>query len=304
MATILVVDDSLVERRLAGGLLEQRPGLTELEKRTWLKVVDAANGREALAVMERALPDLVLTDLLMPEMDGLELVEQVRSKYPLVPVVLMTNHGSEDIALQALRRGAASYVPKRHLARDLLETVEDVLALAKAAHGHHQLLGCLKRAEAEFVLNNEPTLVTALIAHLRDNLRRLGQWDESELLRVTVALNEALVNAIEHGNLEVSSTLRQQDEKTYQQCVRQRRQQPPYGDRRVHVTTRESPAEAVYVIRDDGPGFDPATLPDPTDPANLEKTTGRGLLLIRNFMDEVRFNERGNEITLLKRRRS
>src|SRR5262249_19808846 len=75
----------------------------------------------------------------------------------------------------------------------------------------------------------------------------------------------------------------------------------PYRSRRVHVTARESPAEAVYVIRDEGPGFDPSKLPDPTDPANLERVTGRGLLLIRTFMDEVHHNPKGNEITMVNR---
>ena len=56
------------------------------------------------------------------------------------------------------------------------------------------------------------------------------------------------------------------------------------------------------MVRDEGPGFDPATLPDPTDPSNLERVGGRGLLLIRTFMDEVRHNESGNEITFVKRR--
>jgi anti-sigma regulatory factor (Ser/Thr protein kinase) len=56
-------------------------------------------------------------------------------------------------------------------------------------------------------------------------------------------------------------------------------------------------------VRDEGRGFDPATLPDPLDPAQLETTTGRGLLLIRTFMDEVSFNATGNEITIVKRRK-
>ena len=54
--------------------------------------------------------------------------------------------------------------------------------------------------------------------------------------------------------------------------------------------------------RDEGPGFDPATVPDPTDPANLEKASGRGLLLIRAYMDEVIHNRTGNQVTLVKRR--
>ena len=55
------------------------------------------------------------------------------------------------------------------------------------------------------------------------------------------------------------------------------------------------------MIRDEGPGFDPDGLPDPTDPENLTKASGRGVLLIRTFMDEVRFNDTGNEITMIKR---
>ena len=61
--------------------------------------------------------------------------------------------------------------------------------------------------------------------------------------------------------------------------------------------------EAVFVIRDEGEGFDPELLPDPTDPANLERVCGRGLLLIQTFMDHVEHNERGNQITMINNRR-
>ena len=111
-SVVLVVDDSPVDRRLAGGILEK----------SHYQAAYAGNGVEALAALEHQLPSVVLTDLQMPEMDGLELVEAIRNKYPLVPVILMTAHGSETIAIQALQRGAASYVPKKDLATDLLES--------------------------------------------------------------------------------------------------------------------------------------------------------------------------------------
>jgi hypothetical protein len=66
-----------------------------------------------------------------------------------------------------------------------------------------------------------------------------------------------------------------------------RRQEPPYRDRRVRVRATLTRAAAVYEIEDDGPGFDVSRLPDPTDPANLERVGGRGLMLIRAFMDAV-----------------
>src|SRR6266849_4611353 len=134
MVTVLVVDDSAVDRRRAEKLLGKDDQMT---------VLAAANGREALDILARTLPDLVLTDMQMPEMDGLQLVEEVRGKYPSVPVILMTAHGSEEIAVTALQKGAASYVPKRNLARDLSETIASVLEVAKGGRGQQRLLESL-----------------------------------------------------------------------------------------------------------------------------------------------------------------
>jgi CheY-like chemotaxis protein/anti-sigma regulatory factor (Ser/Thr protein kinase) len=303
MAKILVVDDTRTDRVLAKGLLERRPGLEALECRTGLSAVEAASGEEALDVLQRETVDLVLTDMMMPGMNGLELVETIRARHPLLPVVLMTAHGSEEIAMQALQKGAASYVPKQNLARDLLETVEDVLRLSMAERGQQRLMECIKRIESEFMIDNDPALIPALIGHVCENLRRLKCCAENERLRVTVALSEALLNAMYHGNLEVGSELREKDEKAYRKLLEERRGTPPYANRRVHILAYESPSEARYVIRDEGNGFDPSRLPDPTDPSNLERVSGRGLLLIRTFMDEVRHNDKGNEIVMVKRRR-
>jgi anti-sigma regulatory factor (Ser/Thr protein kinase) len=155
--------------------------------------------------------------------------------------------------------------------------------------------------ESYFVLENEAALIPPLLAQLRETAARLGLFDTGTADRVAVALTEALLNAIQHGNLELDSRLRQEDEATYDRTSEFRRRRPPYRDRRLHVRARFSHREAVYVIRDEGPGFDLSRLPDPTDPVNLERTTGRGLLLIRAYMDEVAFNGAGNQITLTKR---
>jgi len=294
------VDDSPVDRRLAGGLLAKQPG--QADAGGGLEVVFAANGKEALEVMDRDRPDLVLTDMQMPEMNGLELVEAVRSQHPLVPVILMTAHGSEELAITALQRGASSYVPKRNLASDLRETVENILNTSKAGQNKQRLLECLTQTESQFVLENDPALIPPLLAHLRESVTRMNLCDETGLIQVSVALGEALANAMYHGNLEVGSEVRERSEAEYQGTIKERRRQKPYRDRRVYVTSQESLAEVRYVIRDEGKGFDPTGLPDPTDPSNLEKTTGRGLLLIRTFMAEVFHNDAGNQITMVKRR--
>lgn len=301
MAKVLIVDDSPVDRRLAGKLLEKRVNEPNEPEATGITVLYAENGKEALDVIGREQPDVVVTDLQMPEMNGLDLVVQVRARFPLVPVILMTAHGSEDLAVRALTSGAASYVPKRELARDLLETVEAVMESAHGRRDQKRLLDSLTWTESMFILDNDPSLIPPLVGFLRDNVFRMCGSDETGLIQMTVALREAILNAMEHGNLELDSTHRENDDHTYHRMARERRTQTPFAERRVYVHARESRREAVYIIRDEGPGFDTSTLPDPTDPANLERRSGRGLLLIRAFMTEVRHNGRGNEITLVWR---
>jgi CheY-like chemotaxis protein/anti-sigma regulatory factor (Ser/Thr protein kinase) len=298
---VLIVDDSPVDRQMAGKLLAGRPLAVDLEHPEGVEPVYATNGREAIDLIKREKPDAVLTDMQMPEMDGLELVQEVREKFPLIPVILMTAHGSEEIAVQALQSGAASYVPKRKLAKDLTQTVESVLAAAQARQAHRDLMGSLIQSEAQFRLENDPALIPPLVGRLKETFSDICRCDETTVLRVSIALREAILNAMDHGNLELDSALREQDGSAYEKLATERRRQSPYKERRVHVTARETPREAVYVIRDEGPGFDPSALPDPTDPANMEKASGRGLLLVRTFMSEVRHNDRGNEITMIRR---
>jgi CheY-like chemotaxis protein/anti-sigma regulatory factor (Ser/Thr protein kinase) len=290
---ILVVDDSEIDQRLAGSLIEKDTG--------W-KALYAASGPEALEVMEREKPSVILTDLMMKGMSGLELVDAIRTRYPLVPVILITSKGSEDLAIQALKRGAASYVPKKSMLTDLVETLEQVLAAAQTDRQHQRLLGCLAQLESHFVLENDRSLIPPLIAYFQEQMARLQLCDQATRVRVGVAVEEALLNAIFHGNLEVSSELRQEDDAAFHRLAEERRHLPPYRDRRVHLRATLSRNEAVFVVRDEGPGFDPASLPDPTAPENLDQTSGRGLLLIQTFMDEIAYNRSGNELTMIKRR--
>jgi CheY-like chemotaxis protein/anti-sigma regulatory factor (Ser/Thr protein kinase) len=292
MPTALIVDDSLVDQRLASGLLKNRADLD---------IVTAEHGAAALQVMDQRLPDVVLTDLQMPEMDGLQLVREVRKRFPAVPVVLMTAMGSEEIAAEALRAGAAGYVPKRYLSRDLAAVVERTLALTGHAREQRHALECLACVESHFVLDNDPSRIQPLLGYVRQDMSRIIRCDETELMRVRVALDEALTNAITHGNLEADSGLRELGGDHYQAVLEERRAAAPYRDRKVYVTCRLTPEQAMFTVRDEGRGFDPGSLPDPTDPSNLDKVAGRGMLLIRTFMDEVRHNDTGNQITMIKR---
>src|SRR5262245_54681948 len=101
MPKILIVDDSRMDRQLAARILQRHTAWAELAPDDPLDLSYAEDGAAALAMINAAAPDLVLTDLNMPNLDGLQLVEEVRIHHRQVPVILMTAQGSDEIALRA-----------------------------------------------------------------------------------------------------------------------------------------------------------------------------------------------------------
>ncbi|AMV23668.1 Transcriptional regulatory protein ZraR [Gemmata sp. SH-PL17] len=293
--TILLVDDSSVQRRIVHTLLDAAG--------SW-QIAHANDGVAALQHIEKDQPDLVLTDVYMPKMDGLALVEQVRDRFPSVPVVLMTGHGSEQVAVNALKAGAADYVPKRAMVTDLGRILERVLANAQSASDRTRLLSGMTGRTSRFVLENDPRLVGPLVAQLREELLALDVCNRHSATRVGIALEEALLNAIYHGNLEIGGELKNSGGEAFQALVKARRHQPPFIDRRVRVLARVTSAKATFVITDEGKGFEVPSTPDTIDPALLDRPNGRGLLLMRSFMTDVRYNTTGNRVTLTKTRSS
>jgi len=291
MTRILVVDDEYVDREVA------RRSLASFNED--LELAFANDGQEALAIIGEKSIDLVLTDLRMPEMDGLELVERLREDHPLIPVVLMTARGSEQIAVKALAAGAASYVPKDEIEQELHETIAQVLEVAEARRTRSELLPFLHR-ETHFELINDIHRIHPLVAYFQDSLERLGFGTEAMRTRIGMALSEGVANAIVRGNLEVGSELRATDRDAYDALVLERQGQEPYSERRVYCTATEAVSEVRYTIRDEGNGFDPDSVADPTAAENLLAVSGRGIMLMRTFMDEVKYNAKGNSVTLIK----
>ncbi|MEM9691054.1 MAG: response regulator [Myxococcota bacterium] len=290
---VLVVDDSPVDRRLAGRLLEKHPSLA---------VSYAEDGRAALELANKRTFDVVVSDLLMPHLNGLQLVAALRPQ--AIPVVLMTAHGSEQTAVEALRQGAASYVPKPELAAELVRTVLEVVELSRREDQDATLAMARREVSEVFHLGPDLEAIGPLVKHFESQILALALVDETACTQLGVALREALVNAMYHGTLELSSALKEADGlAAYEALARQRTTESPYRERTIEIRSNLTRARAEFVIEDEGPGFSPDQIPDPTDPRNLERLTGRGLLLIRTFMDEVEHNEAGNQITMTCLRR-
>jgi anti-sigma regulatory factor (Ser/Thr protein kinase) len=162
-----------------------------------------------------------------------------------------------------------------------------------------RLQAFVSRNDLSIVITDNTTSFQNVMQLVRDHLKRVSSVDHNTVLEIITALDEALSNAVIHGNLELSSANRL-DPNTFRRLVQERREQPPYCERRVSLEVRVLPQSIELLLSDDGHGFDPSTVPEPRESAR-PSPSGHGLLLMRTFMDEVRFNKKGNTITMIRR---
>lgn len=138
------------------------------------------------------------------------------------------------------------------------------------------LTDILKRFDAEIVIPSDSTETSQIQDSLTATLEQ-HRFSEREIFAIKLAVEEALVNAMKHGNqLDRTKSVRVA----------------------FHVVE-----ETFYIrIQDEGRGFDPSDVPDPTEEENLERPCGRGLLLMRHYMSAVHFLNRGTTVLMWKRR--
>ena len=262
------------------------------------------DGRRALGLLEQASGqnfDLVVSDINMDGMDGFDVIYRVKSIRPHLPVVLMTAESSVDYAIRAMRMGAANFfmkpVPIRELVKSVFHLVETHREFRQAQDG----LKGLVEERRHFVFRSDEFDIPGLLRHLVERLVPMGFATDQNIDVVAMAFHEALVNALEHGNLELDSDLKADlfsEEDPYTAMRRERLKDPAFAARTIEVETHLSEAVYEVLITDSGNGFKAHQLASPEEAAHQARQCGRGLPLIQLVMDEVLFNEKGNQIRM------
>jgi serine/threonine-protein kinase RsbW len=156
-----------------------------------------------------------------------------------------------------------------------LKHVFETILNYKAQHVDKKQLVNHIREKIEFEFPSAISLMHSILDYLMKRVEKVGVINP-ESSNLFIALDEAFVNAVKHGNKFDK-------------------------DKIVRVSAEVSPTEARFTVEDEGEGFDVQSIPDPRNPENLFKTSGRGVLFIYNIMDEVKYNERGNRLTMVKK---
>lgn len=296
MANVLLVEDSTTQAVALRQLLEEHSHT----------VHHVSNGQLALTALSEMPMDVVVTDMNMPEMNGLQLVETMRADYPHVPAILVTAKGSEDLAAEALQKGASGYVPKTHLNTLLNDTILDVLGVMRADASFSKLISTLRRNVFEFEMPTDGELISPLVSLLMQVISGMELIGGVDMNRLGVAIEHAVANAMYRGNLDLgpketpsNHAIIYEDETN--DLIEQRKSESPYKDRKVFVVADARKDEIRITVRDEGNGFDHSSLPASVDSTSLTEETGKGLVLMKSFADDLIFNETGNEVTIVKR---
>jgi len=295
MANVLIVDSNTAEQQTVRELIQ-------CSHPNWFTEV-ANTVSDALQMLSQAPFDALVVDLQLACENCFELLATTQRSMPKMPVVVLAQHAEVDTLLQALQHGAATFVRKepRELRR-LADTLDSALCAARVARDRAVLLNSMESAENTFVLGNDVELLRAIQKRILDSMKLFGIAHDADDMRVSLVLEEAFLNAVYHGNLELSSELKEAADGSFEELARERSSLAPWCQRRVRVTERVNRREAIIVIQDEGAGFDVSKVRDCLDEDGLTRASGRGLMLMRAFMDVVSYNETGNVLTLIKRR--
>jgi CheY-like chemotaxis protein len=253
---------------------ELRAMLEQVLRELGHDVVATGDRAEALSREDLEEFDLIISDLTEDADSGVQLVSELKRKRLLVPVVVSSDEAQQPGLVKAFKMGAANFLRQPYNKEELRSIVDKTLSYKLRFVDDLKVLPYV-REKIDFELPSDVTLMNGVLQYLVERLAKLGVI-KPERSNLFVALDEAFVNAVKHGNRNDPSKL-------------------------VRITAELSPKEARFTIEDEGDGFNVQEIPDPRDPENLFKTSGRGVLLIYNIMDEVYYNERGNRLTMVKR---
>jgi serine/threonine-protein kinase RsbW len=249
------------------------------ELRLLLEEVLGRLGHEVVVMGERKLAlrredldsfDLIISDLSEAEVNG-QPIGDLQRKHLVTP---LSEKVSNLSIIKAFKMGAANYLRSPYNREELREVVEQTLAYKLRYVDDPNVLSHVHE-KIEFELPSDLALMNGVLEYLQERVAKLGLI-KPERSNLFVALDEAFVNAVKHGNKSDPNKL-------------------------VRITAELTPQEASFTVEDEGQGFDITKIPDPCDPANLFRTSGRGVLLIYNIMDEVEYNAQGNRVKMVKR---
>jgi len=261
---ILIIDDE-VEIRLS---------LSKIVEQLDLIPLTAQDGLEALNLLKSKKIDLVITDLMMPQMDGLKFIVKSREINPRIPIAVISGYGDAQNATFALTRGAFNFITKPFTIKEVENVIRKGLRLRELSLGTDKLLQNV-RNQTKIVIPSYPHLLPSVIFYIIKECQWRGIDNENVLNNISVCTDEILTNALVHGNTKNPK-------------------------KKISVTLNFDAEKFTLTVKDEGKGLDVKKFSRHLKVNHSNIPNKRGLFIIGYLMDDVSFNKKGNEITAIK----
>jgi response regulator RpfG family c-di-GMP phosphodiesterase len=263
----------------------------------------AKNGKKALDMLAKNKYDIVLTDIKMPEMDGISLMKVAKDTYPDLIFIIMSAYGTLESAIESMKMGAINFIKKPISIVELISTIkkaEDFI-FSKSVH--------LKVKDYIIDINKSVSLTTKelhqnldmMVNYLTTELRDFGA-PKASVDNLTLALYEALTNAIEHGNLKLDKSItRDHTIEIFDNFLKdklKKLEDPALAGKLVLISFRFSKNEMEFTITDEGNGFDYKRFISDVESNIYTDKLNKGLFLIKHVVNKLEFNEKGNQIKM------
>ncbi len=270
--TVLIVDDERDTNDILATLMQARD----------FEPIQLYTGSQVVAAVREHAPSLILLDLMLPDVDGFTICDQLKRDRDtnLIPIIMVTALHDAKHRAAGVRVGANGYLAKPFSPEQLFEAIEKAMAWRHEheTRGTHGEINVDVRSEASY-LQQANDMLADLFAHT--------PLTERQIKDLKQAIMEMGGNAIEWGHRKNADLVLQ-------------------------ITYRIDPEAITLIIRDQGPGFNPAQIPhaasdeDPIGHLDVRnelgiREGGFGIMLAKGLVDEFRYNDKGNEVTLIKR---
>jgi len=262
------------------------------------EVILAEDGHTGIEKFKENKPDIVITDMRLPDINGDVVVKSIKKIDKNVSIIVITGFSDQKLILNAMKNGAVDILKKPFKPKDLNYLINKIEHLFKRIKLKVSL-NIFKWDKKCLQIGNDIAAIPFVIDAIYS---QTGYLFENDYF-MKVGLQEILLNSIEHGNLYISYEEKQQalEDGKYKLLLDERLKDPLYKEKKIEIRIFFNNEYLVINIKDEGNGFDIGKIPDPHEPENLLGENGRGILMAMNSFDEVRYNSKGNEVTLFKK---
>lgn len=261
------------------------------------EVILAETGNQGIEKFREYRPDIVISDMRLPDKNGNIVVKEIKRIDKDVPIIIITGYSDKQLILSAMQNGALDLLKKPFKPKDLRYLINKIETLFKKIKVKISS-SFVEWEKRELHLENDIYIISPVVNFIFSNIDYICE----DVSFMKNGLQEILINAVEHGNLDISYEEKQQllEKGDYNRSLKMKSSLPAYRDRYVSIKVFSTPDYLKIIVRDMGNGFDLSAIPDPQNPENFLKESGKGILMALHAYDKVEFNDIGNCVTLVK----